>query len=585
LIQIVNWSNLSEKWEKSLLENRELISEGGGIFKRSAKSIPLSRQMQSLLNSTQTSASPAELIRLLLKARTDLLWFGGIGTYVRASTETDEDVNDRANDAVRINALELGAKVIGEGANLGITQAARVEFAIAGGRINTDAIDNSAGVNTSDIEVNIKIALATALRNTAIALEERNRILAEMTDEVAETVLRNNYLQTLAISLGEKRGLDDLDFQNRAMSALEATGLLNREIEHLPADAQLAERRQKHQALTRPELAVLLAWSKIALYAELIGSSVVDDPYLSRVLADYFPQSMRKRFREEIETHALRREIIATMLSNGAINRGGSTFVIRLKEETGRSAEDVARAFAAAMVSFRLEDFYRIIDELDGRIDGQRQLSLYLLVQNVLRRQTSWFLRHGDFRDGLSSLISRYRDGLDVLTGAIESIFDDWLIARLEELQTRLTADDFPATLARRFAVLKALTDGPDIISLAHKLGRAEIDIARHYFEVGSHFRVDEMRSSSEQHAPSDYYDRLAVNSTLGAVASAQRAIVEKIVSAAGAETPGFQGWATANQVAVERARKSIDEILDGSELTLAKLTVAVAQLRELAEL
>jgi glutamate dehydrogenase len=565
--------------------NRELISEGGGIFKRSAKSIPLSRQMQLLLNSTQTSASPAELIRLLLKAQTDLLWFGGIGTYVRASTESDEDVNDRANDAVRINALQLGAKVIGEGANLGITQAARVEFAMAGGRINTDAIDNSAGVNSSDMEVNIKIALSAALLKGTITPVERNPILAAMTDEVAETVLENNYLQTLAISLGERRGLDDLDFQCRTMSALEATGLLNRDIEHLPSDAQLSERRQRHRGLTRPELAVLFAWSKIALYAELIGSSVVDDPYLSRVLAEYFPQSMRERFREAIEAHALRREIIATMLSNGAINRGGSTFVVRLKEETGRGADDVARAFAAAMGSFRLEDFYRIIDGLDGRIDGQRQLSLYLLVQNVLRRQASWFLRHGDFRDGLSSLIGRYRDGMDALTGAIEAIFDEWLIGRLEAAQTRLTAEDFPADLARRFAVLKALADGPDIISLAHKLGRPEIDIARLYFRVGSHFRVDEMRGASEQHAPSDYYDRLAVNSTLGAVASAQRAIVEKIVSPADGETPGFEGWAMANRPAVERARKSIDEILDGGELTLAKLTVAVAQLRELAEL
>ncbi len=565
--------------------NRELISEGGGIFSRSAKSIPLSAEMQRLLGTTQKAASPTELIRLLLKARADLLWFGGIGTYIRASTETDEDANDRANDAVRINALELNAKVIGEGANLGITQLGRIEFAMAGGRINTDAIDNSAGVNSSDMEVNIKIALATALRSGSITMEQRNEILAAMTDEVAQTVLRNNYLQTLAISLGEKRGLEDLGFQSRLMTTLENAGLLDRTIEHLPSDAELSERRQKRHALTRPELAVLLAWSKIALYSELIESTVVDDPYLSRVLADYFPKSMRERFREEIETHALRREIIATMLANGAINRGGSTFVVRLKEETGHNTENIAYAFAAAIGAFRLNEFYRTIDELDGKIDGQRQLSLYLLVQNVLRRQTAWFLRYGDFRDGLSSLIECYRNGLDALGGAIDTIFDEWLIGRLEDTQSRLTAEDFPAELARRFATLKALIDAPDIISLALRLGQPEIEVGRLYFRVSSHFRVDEMHSASEQRAPSDYYERLAVNSALAAAASAQRAIVEKVFAAADGGQADFDLWAADNRAAVERARNAVDEILNGSELTLAKLTVAVAQLRELAEL
>ncbi|NJM33611.1 MAG: NAD-glutamate dehydrogenase [Rhodomicrobium sp.] len=428
--------------------NRELISAGGGIFSRSAKSIPLSEQMQALLGASVKSASPAEIMRMTLKAKADLLWFGGIGTYVRASGETDEAVNDRANDAIRIAAPEVKAKVIGEGANLGITQCARIEYAMRGGRINTDAIDNSAGVNSSDMEVNIKIAMATALRNERITMEERNRILADMTDDVAETVLRNNYLQTLAISLGERRGLADLGFQNRLMNALENIELLDRTIEQLPSDAEIAERRQKRQPLTRPELAVLLAYSKIALYAELIASPVLDDPYLSRVLADYFPAPMRERFREEIETHALRREIIATMLANGVINRGGSTFINRLKEETGREAEDIASAFAAAIGAFRLVDLYATIDALDGKMDGQRQLSLYLMVQDILRRQTAWFLRHGNFKDGLSSLIERHRKGLDDLAAAIDSIFDEWLMGRLEDAQNRLAAEGLSPELA-----------------------------------------------------------------------------------------------------------------------------------------
>jgi glutamate dehydrogenase len=564
--------------------NRELISEGGGVFSRSAKSIPLSTQMQLVLGTTQKAASPAEIMKLLLKAQTDLLWFGGIGTYVRASAETDEQAGDRANDGIRVTASELQAKVIGEGANLGVTQGARIEFAMKGGRINTDAIDNSAGVNSSDMEVNIKIAMATALARQTITLDERNAILVQMTDEVAEKVLRNNYLQTLALSIAEARGLDELGFQARLMTALEATGALDRDIELLPYDAQIAERRRNRQPLTRPELAVLLAYAKIALYHELVGSTVVDDPYLSNVLVSYFPKSMRQRFHAEIESHPLRREIIATTLANTGINRGGSTMIARLKEETGRTTEDISYAFAAATGAFRLNEFHGIVDALDGKVDAERQMSLYLLTQDVLRRQTTWFLRYADFREGLSSLIERYRAGLDTLAGAIETIFDEWLIGRLEDAQARFGADDLPEGVARRFAVLQALTDGPDIILLAQKLGRPELDVARLFLRVSSHFRVDELRTASEQQTQGEYYDRLAVSSTLGAVASAQRAIVEKIFASA-IEKPDFDEWRTMNELAVSRARERIDEILNGTQVTLAKLTVAVAHLRELAEI
>jgi len=564
--------------------DKDLISEGGGVFSRSAKSIPLSPKMQQMFGVTQDAASPNDIIRLLLKTQADLLWFGGIGTYVRASSETNEDANDRTNDAIRVTGSELRAKVIGEGANLGITQLGRMEFALHGGRVNTDAIDNSAGVNSSDMEVNIKIAMSKALEKEALTLDERNACLVDMTNEVAEKVLRNNYLQSLAISLGEMRGLSDLSFQNRLMTALEQADLLDREIEYLPSDAEITERQHKRQPLTRPELAVLLAWSKIALYAELIESTVVDDPYLSRVLADYFPASMCERFAGEIEAHPLRREIIATMLANGAINRGGSTLIVRLKEETGRSTQDIALAFAAAMSAFRLGEFYETIDSLDGKIDGKRQLSLYMLIQDVLRRQVTWFLRYGNVHEGLSTIIERYRSGLDSLTNSVESVFDEWLIGRLDDARERLTAEDFPPDLARRFAVLKALTDGPDIILLANRLGQPELDVARLYFRVNSHFRVDEIRSSSEDHMPSDYYDRLAVNSGLSAISSAQRAIVETMFTDSGGK-PDFGTWLETHKAAASRARRSIDEILNGDELTLAKLTVAVAHLREVAEL
>ena len=375
--------------------------------------------------------------------------------------ETDEQVNDRANDAIRVTALEIGAKVIGEGANLGTTQRGRIEFALRGGRINTDAIDNSAGVNTSDVEVNIKIALASAMRQGQITREERDVVLAQMTDEVAHAVLRNNYLQSLAISLGEKRGLADLGFQTRLMHALESIDLLDRTIEQLPSDAELAERRQKRQHLTRPELAVLLAYAKIALYFELIGSPVVDDPYLSRVLADYFPEAMRERFREEIETHALRREIIATMLANAAINRGGSTFIIRLKEETGRSAEDIAYAFAAAMGVFKLAGYFDIVDAQDDKLDGQRQLSLYLIAQDVLRRQTAWFLRHGASEDGLSSLDRALPGRAGAARRHRREHFRRMADGRLEDATANLVAEGVPEDLARQFVRAECAVERP----------------------------------------------------------------------------------------------------------------------------
>jgi glutamate dehydrogenase len=302
------------------------------------------------------------------------------------------------------------------------------------------------------------------------------------------------------------------------------------------------------------------------------------------VLADYFPQAMRERFREEINTHALRREIIATLLANGAINRGGSTFIVRLKEETGRSAEDITHAFAAAMGVFKLASYFDTIDAQDNKLDGGRQLQLYLIVQDVLRRQTAWFLRHGSTEGGLSALIERYREGVARLGDAVENIFDEWLIGRFEDATAALATGGVPEELARQFVRLNALSNAPDIILLAMKLGRPEIEVARIYFRAASHFRVDEMRAASELLGQTDYYNRLAVNSTLNAVASAQRAIVEKIYKGAGNAEPDFESWHRQNSIAADRARKSLDEILNGSELTLAKLTVAVAHLRELAE-
>jgi glutamate dehydrogenase len=464
-----------------------------------------------------------------------------------------------------------------------VTQRGRIEFAQKGGRINTDAIDNSAGVNSSDVEVNIKIALAAAIRAGKIDLEERNAILVAMTDEVEAAVLRNNYLQTLAISLGEKRGYADLGFKNRLLLRLESSGLLDRALETLPTDAEIAERRQHRQSFTRPELAVLLAYSKIALYFDLISTQVVDDPYLSMVLFDYFPATMRERFASEIETHALRREIIATMLANATINRGGSTFIVRLSEETGREAGDIAYAFAAAMGVFNLAAVIADIDSLDNKVDGEWQLSLYLLIQDIIRRQTAWFLRHGRFQDGLSTLIERYRTGLAAVAGNLAELQDDKQRGQTERAVADFIANGVPEDIARRIANVAALSAAPDIISLALKLQRSEVEVGRLYFQIGSALRLDELRFASEKLGATDHFNRLAVNSTLETISAAQRSMVEKVQRFASGAAD-FAAWCGAHEAAFQRARKSLDEILTGGELSLAQLTIAVAHLRDLAQ-
>ncbi len=329
-----------------------LISKGGGVFSRSLKSIRLTRQIKQLTGLEQDSVPPAELISALLKAEVDLLWFGGIGTYIRASDETDAEVGDRANDALRVTALDLRATAIGEGANLGITQAARIEFAQSGGRVNTDAIDNSAGVNSSDMEVNIKIALGDAVKDGRLTPKARNTFLATMTDQVAAQVLANNYEQTLCISLAQTRGVTALQFQIRVMKTLEGRELLDRAIEGLPDDVELAERQSRGEGLTRPEQAVLLAWAKIALFNDLVAGPVPDDPYFGGELSTYFPQKMRKTYAGDISNHRLKREIIATVLSNALINLGGTTMVQRMTDETGAGVAALASAFTLARDAF-----------------------------------------------------------------------------------------------------------------------------------------------------------------------------------------------------------------------------------------
>ncbi|MGO8780638.1 MAG: NAD-glutamate dehydrogenase [Rhodomicrobium sp.] len=561
--------------------DRSKISKGGGVYSRDEKYITLSAEAQKLFG-VGPAITPAEIMEAIVRAPVDLLWFGGIGTYVRASGETDAQVNDKANDAIRAPAKDVRAKVIGEGANLGVTQRGRIEFALRGGRINTDAIDNSAGVNTSDAEVNIKIALGAAAASGKLDTPARNELLAAMTDEVAASVLRNNYLQTLAISLAEMDGLADLGFQQRLMQTLEKQDHLDRALENLPSDAAILERQAAAKPLTRPELAVLLAFAKIDLNHSLIGSSVPDDPHLGRALRAYFPPLMQERFAGEIAQHPLRREIIATRLANDIINSGGPTFIVRLIEETGNTPEDIAYAFAAVTAVYGLGTIYAGIDSLDGKIGGRQQLLLYRKVQELLRKQTAWFLRHGLSEESLEPEIERYRDGVERLAVNLAAALPKDAQARTQKEQERLQAEGVPPTLAERLAALGPLLQALDAVRVADTVGVPIADAAQAIFAIRNAFHLDELAAASEALAAGDYFDRLAVNSCLAAAASAQRALAKSVLKHQAAKGD-FEAWRKHKEASAGRVAAAVAGMLEGRGLTLAKLTVGVAQLQDLA--
>ncbi|PVB62132.1 NAD-glutamate dehydrogenase [Labrenzia sp. 011] len=556
--------------------NTELLSKGGGIFSRQLKSIPLTPEIKALLNLKRSSATPQEVMMAILRLNVDLLWFGGIGTYIRSTDQTDAEAGDRANDPIRITAAEVGAKVIGEGANLGLTQLARIEFNRNGGRCNSDAIDNSAGVNSSDMEVNIKIALGAAVKSGKLTLKQRNQLLARMTDEVAELVLRNNYLQTLAISMTQLRGMEDFGYQVRMMRQLEQAGLLDRAVEQLPDEATLAEMRKAGQLLTRAELGVLLAYAKLTFYDALLESSVPDDDYLARELFRYFPDQMATTYQDEINGHRLRREIIATMLANSMINRGGATFLTRLMDQTGATPTDIAQSFVAVRNSFDLTDLNTAIDALDNRIDGALQLDLYLEVQTLLLERVVWFKRNVSFEKGLSAVVDRFGSGITALRDRLESLLPEEQAAFLNGRMEDFIGQGVPEPLARRIAWLPAERTIPDIVIVSEETDADLGTAATAYFQIGHHFRIGAMHELANELKVQDYYDGLALDRARATLVSAHRALAIEAIRCG-----GFATWLEEHKVEVSRRQRAVTEMLDGG-LSVSKFSVAASLLSEI---
>ncbi|GJD95677.1 NAD-glutamate dehydrogenase [Methylobacterium iners] len=559
-----------------------LISAGGGVFSRASKTIPLSPEIRAVLGIEAAQAAPSEVMHAILKAPVDLLWFGGIGTYIRASTETDEEAGDRANDALRITGTAIRAKVVGEGANLGLTQRGRIEAARGGVRLNTDAIDNSAGVNTSDVEVNIKITLMTPEQDGRLDAPGRNALLVSMTDAVAALVLRNNQLQTLALSLALRRGATETGFAMRTMQALEAEGRLDRAVEYLPDDATLSERLRKGEGLTRPEYAVLLAYAKLALYDAVLASPVPDDPYFDRELQRYFPAALRERFPDAVRGHRLRREIVATALSNIIVNRGGPSLVTRLVDETGADAATIAKAYAVTRDAFGLMELNLAIDTLDGRIPGQAQLGLYAEVQDLLTGRIVWFIRNLDLSGGIAPIVARYRDGIAAVLAALPKVLDAEALAAITARADGLAGQGLDPERAHHLASLRALTSAPDIVRVAETGGRPVAEIAATHFAIEHAFGLGDLAAAARDVAVSDTFDRVALERAVAGISTAHRGLTAEVTANGGVGAEGVDAWSAARGPALTRIRDAVDAIVR-SGLTVSKVTVAASLLGDLA--
>jgi glutamate dehydrogenase len=561
-----------------------LLSTGGRIFERSAKALTLTPEIRERFGLTAEHVTPAELMQAMLKADVDLLWFGGIGTYLKSSDETNAEVGDKANDALRIDGAQVRAKVIGEGANLGVTQRGRIEAAQAGVRLNTDAIDNSAGVDTSDHEVNIKILLNDVVTRGDMTVKQRDQLLVAMTDEVAALVLNDNYLQTQALSIAQSRGPDMLEAQARLIRSLEKAGRLNRTIEYLPDEEDLAARMANRQGLTRPELAVLLAYAKITLYDDLLASDLPDDPFMHEDLVRYFPAPARERFAEAIARHRLRREIVASGVTNSIVNRVGPVFVKEMMEKTGMGPADVARAYAIVRDAFQLRPLWKAIEELDTRVPAAVQTAMLTETIRLMERTVAWFLAGGTHPLSIAAETEVYRPGVEALTAGLDAVLDAEEEARLAARAAVYTAQGVPEELARRIAALPVLASAPDLVRIAERTGREVAGVAAVYFLLGRRFGLEWLRDKASGAKSDNHWQKQAVAAIVDDLFAHQKELTVRVLDATGglpAEAP-VDSWIALRRSVVERVEQLVSELRTQANVDLAMLAVANRQLRGL---
>ncbi len=565
--------------------DKRLISKGGAIFERSAKTLNLTPQIKELFNLSKDKVTPNELLRAMLQSPADLLWFGGIGTYIKAESESNSDAGDRANDAIRINGAEVGAKVIGEGANLGATQLGRIEYGQNGGRSNTDAIDNSAGVDCSDHEVNIKILLDAEMQAGKLGSKQRNKLLADMTDEVADLVLIDNYQQSQAITMAQASGTEALEGQKRLMRDLERRGRLDRDVEFLPNDEDIDERGQRGMALTRPELAVLLSYAKLWLYDEILASDIPDDSAMTADLIRYFPTPMREKYRKGIVNHRLKREIIATRVTNSLVNRVGEQFVHRFAERTGMSAPEIVRAYVIAREVYGVRPLWAAIEGLDNKVPAETQTRMLKDIYNLLERATLWFLRNGNKGLAIDAHIERYQGPVAELAKSQVKALPERYVRDLKKRAQPLQDAGVSESTARDIAGLVNMVPGCDLARISEQ-SKAPVTVAASaYYKIGTHFRLGHLRAAAEALASAGHWRELAVDALIEEIYGHQAALTRKVMSMPGAKSNvnrAFDQWMKADDDLVERASAILDELWSTDMDDLAMIAVASRQLRSI---
>ncbi|MEO6998935.1 MAG: NAD-glutamate dehydrogenase domain-containing protein, partial [Terracoccus sp.] len=565
--------------------DESLVSTGGMIIDRAAKSVTLTAPMVAALGlraGTKTM-TPAELMKAILLAPVDLLWNGGIGTYVKAKTESNGEIGDRANDAIRVNGADLRCTVIGEGGNLGMSQLGRIEAALAGVRVNTDAIDNSAGVDTSDHEVNIKILLTQLTRSGEMTMKRRNTLLASMTDDVAEQVLRDNYEQNVLLGNARAQEHSMLAVHERLLHFLEEHGDLNRDLEFLPSDAEIGRRQKDGLGLMSPEFSVLVAYTKLFLKNKLINTTVPDDPWFDATLADYFPKALRTRYAEQIATHPLRREIITNAVVNSMVNRGGITFAFRSGEETGASPEQVARAYVVCREVFDLSGFVRRVEATDNVISTGAQTLLYLEFRRLLDRSVRWFLTSRPPVLDLAAEVARFRPGIAAYAERMPEVLVGSERTRLTRRARELQGKGIPEDLALTAASLLDAYSVLDCIEIAEDTGEQLGDVVGVYFATSNTFSIDAMLTRVSALPRDDRWDALA----RGALRDDLYAVLDNLARSVlevseSRQTPEerLARWSERNADALTRAQGALGGIERLSHAGIAALSVALRTLR-----
>jgi glutamate dehydrogenase len=563
--------------------DKALISAGGGLYPRGAKSITLSPEARAVLGIEATELTPVELLNAILKAPVDLLYNGGIGTYVKASFESHAQVGDKSSDAFRVNGGELRCKVLAEGGNLGCTQQGRIEFAQKGGRIYTDAIDNSAGVDCSDHEVNIKILVGAIVEAGDLTLKQRNDLLASMTDEVGLLVLSDNYYQSQALDIATHRPLYVLEGQQRLMQWLESHGRLNRAIEFLPTDDEIARRKARKQGLTAPEGAVVLAYAKMSVFDELLASNLPDDPFFSRALKAYFPQVLSEKFAPAIAAHPLKREIIATFITNTVVNRTGATFVNFIASEAGATAADVIRAFTLAREIFDLEALWDQIDALDYQVEATLQLDVLTKLTAIAQRASRWMLRVRAQSTDLPTLIQRYQPAARELRANLAQWLPAAAHASWQEAAATLVKAGVETSLAHNLSALEFIFPALDLVDLADSANASKGSIglehaAKAYFTVDAELGLTDWRTQINRLPTDTLWQTQARGSARDDVYSIASQITKGLLT----RKEDVATWRTQHATAIERLRSLLATIsTQGADL--APVSVALRELRHLA--